>query len=126
MNDNVNQSMIISSCRSYYVDDPLLLVEGQNDSEPFWGQLVYNVSDLFQRCAGKVTDVIEGHEYEFRVVAVNKAGPGPHSDTSKSVVAKPRFRKCIDLFLDLRLFIVHFTSVFEISTCFYFYQFQMS
>lgn len=46
------------------------------------------------RTAAKVTDGIEeGHEYEFRVVAVNRAGPGEPSDTSKSVVAKPRFCK---------------------------------
>jgi hypothetical protein len=40
-----------------------------------------------------VTDVIEGHEYEFRVVAVNKAGPSEPSDVSQSVIAKPRFCK---------------------------------
>ena len=46
------------------------------------------------RTVAKVTDGIqEGHEYEFRIVAVNKAGPGEPSDTSKSVVAKPRFCK---------------------------------
>lgn len=42
----------------------------------------------------KVLDGIqEGHEYEFRIVAVNMAGPGEPSDSSKSVVAKPRFCK---------------------------------
>ena len=46
------------------------------------------------RTVAKVTDGIEpNHEYEFRIVAVNKAGPGEPSDTSKSVVAKPRFCK---------------------------------
>lgn len=39
---------------------------------------------------GRVNDVIEGHEYEFRIIAVNKAGQGEPSDPSKSVVAKPR------------------------------------
>lgn len=41
--------------------------------------------------SGKVTDVEPNHEYEFRVVAKNKAGPSEPSDVSKSVIAKPRF-----------------------------------
>lgn len=42
------------------------------------------------KCKAKVTNVDEGHEYEFRIVAKNKAGPSEPSDVSKSVIAKPR------------------------------------
>lgn len=39
---------------------------------------------------GTVPNLEEGEEYEFRVMAVNKAGPGEPSDASNSVIAKPR------------------------------------
>uniref|UniRef100_A0A1B0DIT2 Uncharacterized protein n=1 Tax=Phlebotomus papatasi TaxID=29031 RepID=A0A1B0DIT2_PHLPP len=42
------------------------------------------------RTKATVPNLEEGHEYEFRVVAVNKAGPGEPSDASRSIVAKPR------------------------------------
>lgn len=40
-----------------------------------------------------VTGLIEGNDYQFRVMAVNKAGPSEPSDASKTFTAKPRFRK---------------------------------
>lgn len=43
------------------------------------------------KTAGKVECVEEGHEYEFRIVAVNRAGPSEPSDPSQTVIAKPRF-----------------------------------
>ncbi|XP_049301024.1 twitchin isoform X5 [Anopheles funestus] len=43
------------------------------------------------RTKGTVEDVEEGHEYEFRVVAVNRAGQSEPSDISDSVIAKMRF-----------------------------------
>lgn len=41
--------------------------------------------------ATSVPDLKEGEEYEFRVIAVNKGGPGEPSKPSASVTCKPRF-----------------------------------
>lgn len=41
-----------------------------------------------------VRNLTEGVQYEFRVVAVNKAGHSVPSETSVPVIAKPRFRMC--------------------------------
>lgn len=42
---------------------------------------------------GTVSHLEEGKEFEFRVIPVNKAGPGEPSDPSKPIVTKPRFRE---------------------------------
>ncbi len=43
--------------------------------------------------AATVTGLKEGTQYEFRIRAVNKAGPGQPSDATKPIVAKSRFGK---------------------------------
>lgn len=46
------------------------------------------------KCQGSVTEVIqEGKTYEFRVRAVNRAGPGEPSQPSGQVTCKARFVK---------------------------------
>ena len=37
--------------------------------------------------------IVEDHFYEFRVIAVNKAGPSEPSDPSDTIQAKIRFLK---------------------------------
>lgn len=38
-----------------------------------------------------INRLIEGNEYQFRVVAINKAGQSKPSEASKNFIAKPRF-----------------------------------
>jgi Fibronectin type III domain. len=37
----------------------------------------------------RVPNLIENHEYEFRVAAVNAAGQGPWSSSSDAIVCRP-------------------------------------
>ena len=44
-------------------------------------------------CKGSCGQLIEGMDYQFRVIAVNRAGQGPPGDPSKTITAKPRYCK---------------------------------
>lgn len=57
-----------------------------------------NFSPVWEKCAqvegdipkAKVLDLIEGNQYEFRVVAVNKGGPGDPSDATAPHIARAK------------------------------------
>lgn len=53
---------------------------------------------------GTVDNLDEGVEYEFRVKAVNVAGPGKPSEASKSVITKPR--KCENILIKFYEFLL--------------------
>lgn len=46
-------------------------------------------------CTGTVTRLEEGNQYQFRVRAVNKAGPGEPSEATNPHTAKARWREYI-------------------------------
>ena len=50
---------------------------------------VFDASRLPQHTDFTDTSVVEFHQYEYRVTAINAAGPGSPSDPSLTVTAKP-------------------------------------
>lgn len=76
------------------------IIEKKPKKSPFWQEAV-RISVPKSKKPGAdaegeahlkatVPDLIEGEEYEFRVIAVNKAGPSEPSDASESVTCKNR------------------------------------
>lgn len=61
------------------------------EKRPRYGQWEKAAEISGDKTSGRVPDLVEGQEYEFRVIAVNKGGPGEPSDASAPVTAKPRF-----------------------------------
>lgn len=55
-------------------------------------------------CTGTVPRLEEGNQYQFRVRAVNKAGPGEPSEATNPHTAKARWRKCYFDFNKLLLY----------------------
>lgn len=97
-----------------------------------WPQAVNHNSICFspnwEKCAevkgdvttGKVPDLIEGNQYEFRVRAVNKAGPGEPSDATKPHVARPKnCEYCV--FICRNLFILSSYTFGQLTMNFYLY-----
>ncbi|CAG2106083.1 unnamed protein product, partial [Medioppia subpectinata] len=63
------------------------IIEKKDRYSTKWQKAAEIIGD---KCEARVPDLIEGMEYQFRVRAVNKAGPSGPSDASDSVTAKPR------------------------------------
>lgn len=63
------------------------VIEKRDKFNPNWEKAAEVVGDA---TTGKVPNLIEGNQYEFRIRAVNKAGPGEPSDASKSHIARPK------------------------------------
>lgn len=63
------------------------IIEKKDKYSSKWQKATEVIGD---KCEARVPDLMENMEYQFRVRAVNKAGPGEPSDASERVVAKPR------------------------------------
>lgn len=66
------------------------IIEKREKGSPKW---IKAAETYGPECKGRVDNLDEGQEYEFRVKAVNDAGPGAPSDVSKPVTCKSRRRK---------------------------------
>jgi len=97
-----------------------------------WPQAVKHNSLYFspnwEKCAeikgdvttGRVPDLIEGNQYEFRVRAVNKAGPGEPSNATKPHVARPKnCEYCV--FIWRNLFVLNSYTFGQLLMNFYHY-----
>jgi len=66
------------------------IIEKKDKFKPDWEKAVEVPGDQLQ---ARVEDLKERGEYQFRVKAVNKAGPGQPSDASQMQIIKHRSRK---------------------------------
>ena len=56
-------------------------------------------------CETRVPDLKEGMQYQFRVRAVNKAGPGEASEATQPIIAKPRNCKYAKNYIDKQVLV---------------------
>lgn len=70
------------------------IIERRDKYSPVWEKCAEVDGDVN---TGKVNDLIEGNSYEFRVVAVNKAGLSEPSDATKPHIARPKNSKFLKL-----------------------------
>lgn len=66
------------------------IIEKKDRYKPEWEKALEVPGDALE---ARVEDLKERGEYQFRIVAVNKAGPSAPSDASKMQIIKHRSRK---------------------------------
>lgn len=66
------------------------IIQKKDKYKPDWEKACEVPGDALE---ARVEDLKERGEYQFRVIAVNKAGPGEPSDASKMQIIKHRSRK---------------------------------
>ncbi|KXJ80778.1 hypothetical protein RP20_CCG023458 [Aedes albopictus] len=64
------------------------IIEKKDKYSPIWEKACETTSPSPTATVG---GLVEGNEYQFRVIAVNKAGQSDPSDASRTFTAKPRF-----------------------------------
>merc|ERR1740128_11344 len=63
------------------------VIQKKEKGSPFWQNAAQIAGN---KCKGKAADLVEGTEYEFRVIAINAAGQSEPSEASDMVTARPR------------------------------------
>lgn len=64
------------------------IIEKKDKYSPMWEKALETDSST---PVATINGLIEGNEYQFRVIAINKAGQSEPSDAGKTFVAKPRY-----------------------------------
>lgn len=66
------------------------LIEKKEKDSPNWTKAAQIDKPVLE---GRIENLIPGETYQYRVRAINAAGPGEPSDATKPMVAKPRKSK---------------------------------
>ena len=69
------------------------IIQKKEKGSPYWTNAVHVPPN---QTSATVPDLVEGQEYEFRVIAQNAAGQSEPSEPSDLVTAKPRYCKFVN------------------------------
>lgn len=91
------------------------IIEKKDRYKPDWEKAIEVPGNQLD---AKVPDLKERGEYQFRIIAVNKAGPSPPSDASKMQICKHKARKYPSNFF-FTFLSYHFILFYTILCIFY-------